>query len=259
MRPRPRRVPPRAKVAAVPAASTTHPWDESREPSIAWLERANRHALVTQLVATAVHDVSNALQVMSGAAEMLSLDASPEAVQRRSGSIVRQAMAATATLQQLSGFAREAARPPGPVSARDLCQRVLAMRLYATRKLRLTAGVEGDAGPCVAPARDLLQVLLNLMVNAERALTGRPDGELRFVVTADAGAVRIAAVDNGPGIAPEAQAAAFAWPPALGDDPAALGIGLRVSRALVERAGGTLEIDTAPDGGAAVVVTLPPA
>ena len=161
---------------AVIATPRSRPWDETLDPPLEWLERANRHALVTRLVSSAVHDVSNALQVVSGAAEMLALDAGPEAVNRRSAAIVNQAMGATAVLQQLTGFAREPVRPAEPLSLRALAERVVALRQYSLRKLRVASQVAGDEGECRAPARQVLQVLLNLVVNAEQGSPGEAKG-----------------------------------------------------------------------------------
>jgi two-component system C4-dicarboxylate transport sensor histidine kinase DctB len=238
------------------AEPRSRPWDEVLDPPLEWLERANRHALVTRLVAATVHDVSNALQVVSGAAEMLGLDLGPEAIARRSASIVHQAMAATAGLQQLTAFAREMPRPAERLRLREYCERALAARQYALRKGRIASRVDGDDGTCDAPARMVSQVLLNLLLNAEQALVDRPEPTLTLTVaTGDAG-VTLRVRDNGPGMTEGERERAFRWPPPAAPEPGPLGIGLIVSRALVERAGGTLRIEAAPDGGTVAVLRL---
>lgn len=236
-------------------APRSRPWDEALDPPIEWLEWANRHALVTRMVAATVHDVSNALQVMSGAAEMLGLDPGPDAVARRSGSIVQQAMGATAALQRLTGFTREPARPAEQVDLRALCERILQLRQYALRKGRIAGRVDGDDAVAFTPVRALSQVLLNLVVNAEAALADRADAAVALTVRRDAGAVTVVVSDNGPGITAAACEASSRWPPRAGQT-GGLGIGLLVSRALVERAGGTLVLAAAPGGGTTAAVTL---
>jgi C4-dicarboxylate-specific signal transduction histidine kinase len=237
----------------VSAAPRSRAWDPTLDPPLEWLERANRHALVTRLVASTVHDVSNALQVMSGAAEMLGLDASPDAVARRSASIVHQATGATAVLQQLAGFSREPVRPAERVRVRDLCERVLALRQYALRKGRVSAQVTGDEAVAQGPARPLFQVLLNLIVNAEQALVDCPDPVLTLSVSAADGGVALDVRDNGRGLGEGPADRLLLWPPPLVTEPGTLGIGLLVSRGLVERAGGSLSIAAAPDGRGSVV------
>jgi len=243
-------------VSPVPVAPRSRPWNEALDPPVEWLVRANRHALVTRMVATTVHDVSNALQVMSGAAEMLGLDPGPEQVARRSGSIVQQAMGATGVLQRLTAFARDPQRPAERVRLLDLAARVLEMRQYALRKGRIATEVRGDDAVATAPARDLLQVLLNLVVNAEAALADRPSPKLALIVTATDGGASITVDDTGPGFAPGSEAAWFLWPPPSPGESGALGVGLLVARALVELAGGTLTLGAGAAGGAAVTVNL---
>ena len=222
-----------------------------------WLTNVNRQSLAVRLLATTVHDVNNILQVMSGAAEVLALDPTPEAVARRTTSIVGQSAAATSVLHTLIAFVR--ADSPSPEGARPLAlaQQVLAFRQHAFKKLRLTVAAEGDDVACAMARHRLQQVLLNLVLNAEQALAGQAGGAIRVTVR-DGAAVTIAVADNGPGIPDARQAAIFGWPPVPGAVAGALGIGLQVARALVVEAGGTLTLDTAPDGGALIVVTLPP-
>jgi two-component system C4-dicarboxylate transport sensor histidine kinase DctB len=211
-----------------------------------------------RLLATTVHDVNNILQVMSGAAEVLALDPTPAAVAKRTTSIVEQSTAATTVLHNLITFVR--ADSPALEGARPLvlAQQALAFRQHAFKKLRLAATVEGDDVECVMARQHAQQVLLNLVVNAEQALAGRPNGTLRVTVRgADDDVVRIVVADNGPGLSDERAAAAFAWPPVPGAAPGALGLGLRVSRALVSDAAGTFAIEAPREGGTAVVVTLP--
>ena len=229
----------------------------SGPPPLAWLAAVNRQSLAVRLLATTVHDVNNILQVMSGAAEVLALDPTPAAVAKRTTSIVGQSTAATAVLHNLIAFVR--AESPAQDGARPLAlaQQVLAFRQHAFKKLRLAVAADGDDVECGMARSRLQQVLLNLVVNAEQALAGQPGGTLRIAVHDGDAVVRIVVADDGPGLAPERLAAALAWPPGPGAAPGALGLGLQVSRGLVADAGGTFAIEAPPEGGTAVVLTLP--
>lgn len=221
-----------------------------------WLVQVNRHALAVRLIATTVHDVNNILQVMSGAAEVLALDPSPAAVARRTTSIVGQSAAATSVLAALTAFvrvdgdARDGARPLA------LATQVLAFRQHALRKGRITGTAAGDDAVCAMARHRLQQVLLNLVVNAEHALSGRLDGEVRIAVTGGDPVV-VTVDDNGPGWADAVAASPAAWPPRPGGAAGALGLGLLVSRDLVERAGGRLDCEPSPLGGARVTLRVP--
>jgi signal transduction histidine kinase len=226
-------------------------------PAVEWLELANRNALVATLFAGAVHETSNALQVISGSAEMLTTETSEAARLRRCGAIVDHALAATASLQQIKEFARHAEPPAAPASLRGVAVAALALRRYSLRKARIQAEVGGDDGECLAPARALLQVVLNLVVNAEQALAGGAGDRITLTVSAEADAVQLAVADNGPGFPAEARARTFSWPPVSHADRGTQGIGLLVSRGIVEHAGGSLAIADVPGGGAAVTIRLP--
>lgn len=229
----------------------------SGPPPLAWLAAVNRQCLAVRLLATTVHDVNNILQVMSGAAEVLALDPTPAAVARRTTSIVGQSAAATAVLHNLITFVR--AESPAQDGARPLAlaQQVVAFRQHAFRKLRLAVTAEGDDVECAMARHRLQQVLLNLVVNAEQALAGRSGGTIHLGVQGGDDVVRVVVADNGPGLPEARQAAAVAWPPVPGDTPGALGLGLQVSRGLVAEAGGSFAIEAPPEGGTAVVMTLP--
>lgn len=225
-------------------------------PPTDWLIAVNRQSLAVRLLATTVHDVNNILQVVSGAAEVLALDPSPDAVARRTTSIVAQSGAATAVLQGLVAFVRGG--PPAAAASRplELAQQALALRQHSFRKLRIEATADGDAVECGMSRHQVQQVLLNLVVNAEQALAGQSRGAIVVTVRGDA-LVTIAVTDNGPGFPVARQAEVFGWPPSPGTTAGALGLGLQVSRALVAAAGGTLAIEAPPEGGTRVVVTLP--
>ncbi len=118
----------------------------SGPPPAEWLAAVNRQSLAVRLLATAVHDVNNILQVMSGAAEVLALDPTPAAVAKRTTSIVGQSAAATAVLHNLMAFLRADAPASDGARPLALAQQVLAFRQHAFKKLRLTVVGRGRRG-----------------------------------------------------------------------------------------------------------------
>jgi signal transduction histidine kinase len=240
----------------VPAGSAAVKRARPDEPPLEWLARANRATLLARLLPSTVHEVSNALQVMSGAAEMLTLTPTPDAVAQRSTSITAQAMTAHALLQQLVAFVRAQPLSQEPAAdLRGLCERVVEMRAHALRKLGAEVVVEGPAGVRVAGSAGVMQALLNLAANAEQACAGRTPVALRFTVTATDARATVDVADTGPGLTRDLDALC-AWPPPQPSD-GALGIGLRVSRALVAASGGMLEHVPSAGPGAVLRVTLP--
>ncbi|MDB5702886.1 MAG: Two-component oxygen-sensor histidine kinase FixL [Sphingomonas bacterium] len=132
--------------------------------------------------------------------------------------------------------------------------------LFGTTKLdiRLTYRLDPSADTIFADRIQVQQVLVNLLRNAVDALRSR-DGTRQIVIASratDDDFVEISVSDNGPGL-PDALRdqlySRFATTKAGG----AMGIGLSISRRIVEAHGGTLVAANRPEGGAVFRFTVP--
>jgi two-component system NtrC family sensor kinase len=102
------------------------------------------------------------------------------------------------------------------------------------------------------------QVLSNLLVNARQVLEAQPQPRrIRISAVVEAAHVQLAVADNGPGV-PEALREQI-FDPFFTTKPAGIGmgIGLAVSRSIVEVHGGTLTLEGAEEGGARFIIRLP--
>jgi signal transduction histidine kinase len=108
----------------------------------------------------------------------------------------------------------------------------------------------------------LTQVLLNLLSNAAKFVPS-PGGVITLRLRGDAQGATITVQDNGPGVPPDQRALVFDKFRQGGDAshrPAGTGLGLPISRQIVEHFGGQLVLaDQSPDDGqgACFVITLP--
>jgi CheY-like chemotaxis protein len=110
--------------------------------------------------------------------------------------------------------------------------------------------VRGDAS-------QLEQVLLNLVLNAEQALAGSPEGRIAVRLHAYEGRVRVAVADTGPGIPADVLPRIFEpffSTKAVGQGT---GLGLSICYSIVQSHGGRLTADSRPGLGATFVVDLP--
>jgi len=99
------------------------------------------------------------------------------------------------------------------------------------------------------------QVILNLVRNALEALQAAERRELTITTkTVDAESVEVAVIDTGPGIAPEIQAKLFQ--PFMTTKRHGMGVGLSISRTIVEAHGGKLWAEPNPEGGTIFRLTL---
>ena len=107
-----------------------------------------------------------------------------------------------------------------------------------------------------ADSVQIQQVLVNLIRNAIEALAGAKEKRITIsTATAPGGRVEVAIQDSGPGLDALPEGALFT--PFHSTKAEGLGVGLSISRTIVEAHGGTIEAGRAPDGGAVFRFTLP--
>jgi signal transduction histidine kinase len=124
--------------------------------------------------------------------------------------------------------------------------------------------LEADTGPALPPVRvdrdRLLQVLLNLLSNAVK-FCDRPDSKVEIAARVENGVVRVDVRDNGPGISPSDTEKIFEKFRQVGDNltgkPQGTGLGLPISRQIVEHFGGRLWVESEPGRGSTFSFTLP--
>jgi len=108
----------------------------------------------------------------------------------------------------------------------------------------------------LAVPEQLQQVVLNLVLNARKALESTPEAApVRVEVGHDDDRVRLIVSDEGPGIPPDRLGTLFQ--PFRSGTEGGFGIGLYESKRIVESYGGSLRVDTAPGRGTRVIVDLP--
>ena len=102
------------------------------------------------------------------------------------------------------------------------------------------------------------QVLINLMLNSLDALGQTTDDQRRILVRAeplDQGVVVFSVEDNGPGF-PTAQLSEL-FVPYFTTKADGIGLGLSISRTIVEAHGGRIHAENRPTGGARILFSLP--
>jgi len=101
----------------------------------------------------------------------------------------------------------------------------------------------------------VMQVLVNLLLNALHAVAGRSNGRVELGCDEVGDAIVLHVDDNGPGV-PEAERLRV-FEPYVTTKPEGTGLGLAIARRIAEQHGGSLHVADSPLGGARFTLSLP--
>ena len=226
------------------------------------VQGAQRLATLGTLAGVLAHELRNALTPVVNYAQLALQDADPAFRAKALEKILASANRAVALSEQVLDFSHgtDEARAPIEVIAlvrealaclgRDPAKDNVAVRLEVPEKLRMY----GNAG-------QLLQVLVNLILNALQAMTN-VRGELRITAAAQPGGrnVVLSIADTGVGIRPEHLDAIFQpffTARTQTDGVRGTGLGLSVCRDIITEHGGRILVESAPGEGSKFTLVLP--
>ena len=224
------------------------------------LLHSERLAAMGQMVDGFAHELNNPLTAIMGGVELLDAKRLDEASSRHLQLLKQQVRRAAEIVQNLLFFSR----PPAPgktrVNINDLIQRTLMLHQYSLRLNNISVDFIPDTStPTMeADANQLMQVFLNLIVNAEQAIRDvRDRGTIRIRIGHSDTQVSVTFQDDGPGISSESVPKIFDPFYSTKRPGRGLGMGLSVAMAIVKSCEGKIEFTPAPGGGAAFTIILP--
>lgn len=239
---------------------------EELQSAQASLVKSERLATVGRLAAGLAHEVGNPLSAVMGLCDLV-LDGDPSSSESRD--FVHRMKKETGRIHKvitdLLTYARPARRSDHPPAARvpasvatavgDVTALLLPQRDF--QSVRLDVQLESGLPEVALEHAGLVQILLNLVMNAVDAVQG--SGRIVIAASRTSEGVAVSVSDDGPGIAPEVQDSLFEPFVTTKDVGQGTGLGLSVSRGLVESVGGSLSLDSSYAGGARFVALLPTA
>jgi signal transduction histidine kinase len=231
----------------------------------AGLAHAQRLELMAALAPALAHELSQPLtSVVADADTCLRLmpeSALVTAAQREClGRIATQATRAADLLRRLRRFTSGAAPERSPTDLNAVVRSALALLVAdaRTRAVPIHLALAADLPAVEVDAVQIEQVLVNLARNALEAMAETPaerrELQVETALAHDASVVTTVA-DRGPGLSPAALDRLFQ--PFASAKPGGLGLGLWLSRALVEAHGGRLDASPRPGGGTTLQFALP--
>lgn len=228
------------------------------------LAHAGRVALIGEMASGLAHELNQPLAALQLYAGLASEDARSLGSDRLSGLLRRigeQIVRANDIIRGMRSFAKRETMNRSPTDANRLIREVLPLLNHDLRKheVELRLALDERLPLVMADAIQIQQVLANLIRNAVDAMSAdecRPR-TLRIYSEVAPQGVGIGVVDTGGGIRPEM--AEHLFQPFHTDKPSGLGLGLAISRTLIEAHGGWIEARNNPSRGSTFYFVIPAA
>ena len=246
---------------------------EELEAATAELRAANERLkeldrLKDDFISTVTHELRTPLTSIRAFSEILLADPKVDLAERRKflAIITRETERLTRLINQVLDMAKISAGRAdwqmAKVDVREVVADTLARmsQVFKEKGVQLEASLPAQTPPVWADVDRLIQVLLNLLSNALK-FSPENSGRVSVGLRVLAGELRIDVRDNGPGVKREDLPHVFDKFWQAGDTlvakPTGTGLGLHISRQIVEHFGGRIWLDSPPGQGACFSFTLP--
>jgi two-component system sensor kinase FixL len=229
------------------------------------LVHISRLTAMGEMASALAHEINQPLSAianyLNGCQRLLRARSDPELARIRDAlqKAGAQALRAGDIIRRMRDFVARGETQMKVESLTKLIEEASALALVGARQHGVRVRFELDPGGdlVVADRVQIQQVLLNLMRNAIEAMVDADAPRRELVVETGppkSGMMEIRVVDTGPGIAPEIAQKLFQ--PFVTTKRDGMGVGLSISRSIVEAHDGELTVESNPGGGALFRFTL---
>jgi signal transduction histidine kinase len=227
------------------------------------LVQAEKMAALGQTMSGVAHELNNPLGAILAIAERLRQLARGTPLAASLQTLHAEAERAARIARQLLTFARKRTTTRLMVGVNTIVSDTLELRAEDFRRSRIDVrtALASTLPEVFADPHQLQQVLMNLFINAEQAMTAHAGHGVLAVATyaPSIDQVVIEVADSGPGMDDSVRQRIFDPFFTTKDVGEGTGLGLAVVNAIVEEHGGTIQVESAPGAGARFLVTLPAA
>jgi signal transduction histidine kinase len=209
------------------------------------------------LAAGIAHEIGNPLSSMSAVLQVMELNDPTPALADRLRALNSHVERIGSIVQDITGFARPSPNKRTSCDARALIEKSLQIFRFhdKAKQLTLHQDVPREAAVVNVIEDQIVQVLLNLLLNAADACGGR--GIVRVAVDTRGNEVRIGIADNGTGISDSDRTHLFTPFFTTKDQGKGVGLGLFISESIARANDGRIEVESAPGKGSTFTVCLP--
>lgn len=171
----------------------------------------------------------------------------------------KEANRAADVVRRTKNFVRKQSPSRTPLDLRAVTHEALKLVQHELREhqVKLEIQLDQPLPSCAGDFVELQQVIVNLVLNAIDALESLPAGERRIVVALNTQSdfLELSLADNGSGVSPLVAERIF--DAFFSTKPEGLGLGLPISRGIIESHGGRLWAERLPEGGTCLRFTIP--
>jgi two-component system sensor kinase FixL len=224
----------------------------------------SRFTALGEMASTLAHELNQPLTAatsyLNGARRLLDRGRPEDQPEIRAAidSAAGQALRAGQIIKRLREFVSRGESDRNPQDLRQLVEEASALAQVGAREsgVRVSFAFDPKAGLVMVDRIQIQQVILNLMRNALEAMDEQGGRKELYVSTRllNNQTIEVAVADTGPGIAPDIMARLFQ--PFVTSKRQGMGVGLSISRTIVEAHGGILTAEPAPEGGTIFRMTL---
>jgi signal transduction histidine kinase len=216
------------------------------------VRQIDRLAAIGEMAATVAHEIRNPLGGIRGFATFLAQDTPEDDPRHR---LVQKILMGTSSLEKVVSGLLEYTRPVelklAPTSCAAIAQAALRYMEYDPSRITIFTEVDLDLR-ILADADKIRQVLMNLLMNAVQAISGR--GEIRVSAEADGNLVHLVVQDTGCGMREDELKQIFS--PFYTTKEKGTGLGMAVSQKIVDGHGGVMSAHSEPGKGTRIAIQL---
>ncbi len=234
---------------------------EQHERLQAQLSQTEKLVSLGKIIAGIAHEINNPLTSIVGHAQLLLLGRGGKEDEESLNIILTQSERAASLVHGLLAFARKEASKKQIIGINEIIREVVNLSDPQAKlsDIKFVCDLAPISYPVVANFREIQQVLLNILGNAQDAISRlrKTGGEIHITSARHEDLIHISIQDNGSGIPPEILKQIF--------DPffttkgvgKGTGLGLSIAHSIIAQHGGTLSAESSQGNGATFVIKLP--
>jgi len=229
------------------------------------LLQSEKMVALGRLISGVAHEINNPLTAVVGYSQLLLMESKDDRIKERLRRILEGAQRAAKIVQNLLAFARRSdIERREKLKINEILKGVVNLRDYDLKAKNIALDV--DLGPDLPMVegnfQQLQQVFLNLLLNAEQAITSfRNSGHIsvKSSFNQKSSMVRVEVQDDGPGIPKEDIVRIFDPFFTTKEVGAGTGLGLSICYGIIKSHGGSIWVESEPGEGANFIVEIPAA